>query len=563
MPSDAAAAARRARGGGRRPPWAEALAVGLGAGLLGLGLLWPLPRVVGTGLATAPGAEGPAHLWSWWALGAAGHPLRAQVPLVAWPEGLPVHGIDPLHGLLYQLGALAGPGAGFALVQLAGLAVAGLGAWALAREAGADRPGRLLAAALGTAAPTVVGAAVDGITEGLGAGWVGLQLALLLGLLRQPGPGRAVAWGLALAAAAWSGPYNAVFSALVSGPVLLWHGRRARWTLPAGALGLVLAAPVLRAALALEAGRPGAAGRTPAERPGPAAAGAWRGAWREGADLLDLVLPDVWTGAAAAPTTAYLGPVLLALVAAGLWRGGGRGHRAWAAGAALAAAVALGPWLVVAGQPVVVGSAELRPPAALLELVPVLGRLSRWYRAGAVAVLLAAPVAALAVRGLRPVLVLALGLVAVLDLRLGSPVPWPVPVVPLPLATVLVDQPGPFFELPPVHPLGQPPLVADENLLHQVIHGQPSNATRNNRRSALADTPPARQLQRAVIQGGPDGAATLQAAAAELAGLGFQRLVLYPARLPPAAGDRAAAALGPPVAQDAAVVVFALPAGTP
>jgi hypothetical protein len=552
-----------------RPPPAPDLAEGAGVVLLVSTLaglwLWPLPVVWPTALAVAPEGEGVAHLWSWWALDEAGALIGAHVERIAVPDGLWVHGIDPLHGVLFGLARPLGPGAGFALVQVVGLLLAGLAGWALAREAGADRGGRLLAAVLGSAAPTVVGAAADGITEGLGVGWVGLQLAALLALLRSPRAGLALAWALCLGAAAWSGPYNAVFSAMVAVPVLGLQLRRApdrlRWVLPAGLTGLALAAPVLRAAVSLEAGRPGAAGRAPPER--PATVVDWRGAWREGADLLDLLLPDWLTGGvAAAPTTAYLGLGLLGLAALA----GARRERTaawpWLLGGGAAATVALGPWLVVAGEPVVLLGRELRPPVAGLELLPLLGRLSRWYRAGAVATLLLVPAAALAVRGWPRWRVGLVALLVVLDLRLGSPVPWPLPVVPVPQDTVLEGVSGPFLELPRVHPLRQAGQLADENLLLQVVHGEATSATRNNRSTSLSESPELRQLERVVRRQPVDGVEVLRQVAPELRALGYRALVLYPDRLPAGAPGVVEAALGPPVARDSRVVVFLLPSGS-
>ena len=112
----------------------------------------------------------------------------------------------------------------------------------------------------------------------------------------------------------------------------------------------------------------------------------------EGADALDLLVPGALTGVADWATTAYLGPVLVVAATAGLWRE--RRLWPWAVGAAAFASLALGPFLVVGGE--VLGSVT---PGRLLEALPGLDRLSRWYRAGAVAVLLLAPVAARSSRG--------------------------------------------------------------------------------------------------------------------------------------------------------------------
>ena len=151
-----------------------------------------------------------------------------------------------------------------------------------------------------------------------------------------------------------------------------------------------------------------------------------------------------------------------------------------------------------------------------------------------------------------------LGLLLVAELRVGSPVPWPLPTVPVPTETVLQAHTGPFLELPRVHPLGQPGVVADENLLLQVVHGKPTSATRNNRRTAVADMPATRRIERVMRQCPPDGARQLAQAAPDLVALGYRQLVLFPARLPACARAVAAEGLGPPLAGDAQVIVFAL-----
>jgi len=502
-----------------------------GAVLVGLLVYWPLPLVLADGLVTAPTGEGPDHLWRWWAVTEAGALRGATVGLLDHPTGQWVHCVDPLHALLARVVGwpLLGPSGGFAVVQLLGVVVGALAGHQLAFETGSDRAGRLVAAAAGGSAPTLVAAGLDGITEGLGVGWVGLQLAFLLRLVRAPGWRPALGVALGLTAAAWTGPYNAVFAALVDLPVAIFALRRTRWPLVAGAVGGLGALPVLTAALSHADERPGGVARALAER--PPAVEAWRGAWREGADVLDLLLPVGLTGhAAEAATTGYLGLVLLVAAGVGLWRSRRASSRALGVGALTFAALALGPFLVVGGEVVTVGLAELRPPAAVLEQVPVLSRLSRWYRAAAVAVLLLAPLAGLAVTGRRLRWSLGLAVLIVADARFGMPVAWPGPTVRMPAPSDWVVIEGPVAEVPSVHPLHSPGHIADYNLLAQIFHEQPSLSTIDARPgNRVQGGLPA--IERALRQLPSDADALLRSGVKQLADDGFDHLVVYPAHL--------------------------------
>ena len=150
--------------------------------------LWPLPVVARGGLVGVSHSEVATHLWGWWAVGREGGLVGAHTDLLAFPEGLEVQLIDPLHRLPWMLGsALGGPTWGWALVLLWGLWVAGIAGLLLAREAGAGAAGQVLGAVAAGSAATMVGVGADGITEGLGAGWVGIQLVALLWLARASG----------------------------------------------------------------------------------------------------------------------------------------------------------------------------------------------------------------------------------------------------------------------------------------------------------------------------------------------------------------------------------------
>ena len=516
--------------------------------LVACGVFWPLPLHLTDSLVTIPTGEAPEHVWRWWVGEQVGWPWGGDFDGLNHPDGLSVHVIDPLNGLMAR--ALGwwwgGPAAGHAVVQVMGVLVSGLAGHLLADETGADRSGRILGAAAGLAIPTVVGAGIDGITEGLGLGWVGLQLAMMLRVVRTQ-KWRDVAWAaLALGGAAWSGPYTLVFSALVDGVLVVVMARRTRLPIVASAVAAVLALPIIGSAFTLVDQAPGGAGRHAMEY--PPAVTAWRGAWREGADLLDLLVPAWVTGASAdAPTTGYLGLFWLGLVGWGAVRAVRSGHLRvvgpWLGGSIAFAVLALGPLVVVAGEVATLGTAELWAPAAFLESVPVLGRLSRWYRAAAVAVLLSIPVAVHAVRGRSTGLALLLAALVVLDARTGSPAPFPVPLVSVD-ALDSVAWSGAVAELPPVHPLGAPGVVADRNLLLQTLHGRPTSGTIEARPGAATEHPGLKGLERVLRLRPPDGGALMESARRQLVADGYHTLLLYDALLPDGAVEVVAAALG-------------------
>lgn len=545
-------------GGGavRGIPAVDPAAAGL---VLGLPLIaaWPLPIAWQEGLLAAPSGEAVRHVWAWWAALEAGQPFGGMSTLLGAPDGAWAPVIDPLHLLLAAapMGVL-GPAAGHAFVLWVGLMVSGLAGLLLARESGLDGPGQRVGAALGASVPGLLGVVVDGMTEGLGAGWVGLQLALLLALVRDPRFVRVPPLALALVAAVHAGPYNAVWCALLDAVVGLAALRRTRLPLLAGGAAGVASLPFLVSALGQDPDQPGGALRTAPLPPPPV--DAWRGAWRDGADLLDLFVPAPLTGHALTASTAYLGVVAVTLAAVGAWRWQRSGGRPapWVAGSLALAVLALGPFLVVAGEVPTLGGHRLGLPAGLLERVSPLDRITRWYRAGAVAVLLLSPLVGRAVpRRAWPVAVLLI----VLDARLGAPVPCSLPVRSLPTVTPLAALEGPFAELPDVQPLGDPARPADQNLALQMVHGQPLGRARDDAAAGVRERPGLALLRRAWRQ--PAGRAAADMArqgARSLAGEGFRHLVIYPSRLPGVGRANLVAALGAPVAEDAALLVFAI-----
>jgi len=198
--------------------------------------------------------------------------------------------------------------------------------------------------------------------------------------------------------------------------------------------------------------------------------------------VLDLFLPGFLTpDIAGAPATAYLGIVLLLALAMGARRW--EGSRPWLLGGLAMAVLSLGPWWVIGGRAIEIAGWAVPAPAALLEEIPLLDRISRWYRAGAVALLLCIPVAVRALPGRRILLLAPLILV---DARFGAPLPSTFYRLPLPADPALQELTGPIAEIPMDHPIFPPehPSYAEDrvaglNLLYQLSHGQPTSASLN------------------------------------------------------------------------------------
>ena len=110
--------------------------------------------------------------------------------------------------------------------------------------------------------------------------------------------------------------------------------------------------------------------------------------------------------------------------------------------------------------------------------VPVLGRVTRWYRAGAVATLLLAPLVSL--HGRRgPAATLGLVGLLIVDTLLLSPLAWPLRETPLPaVAAYEALPPGAVLELPRRTSAEPPPgQWRDRTALAQTLHGRPLAGT--------------------------------------------------------------------------------------
>jgi hypothetical protein len=527
-------------------------------------LLWPLPQVATQQLLTAPEYEGASHLWGLWAAWQEASPVRIRSTLLAWPSGVDLVLVDPIHLPAFGLGlALSGPVLGFNLVVLQGLLVAGLAGALLARESGGAP---WLGALASMAVPGLVGASGDGITEDLAVGFVALFAALLLRARRLGGPGPALLAALGLGLCGWAGPYNALLAALVLvGISLVPRPSLAslRRSAGVGLGGLILAAPPLWAVLRARSSElPGAAARAgiPAPDVGP---DRFRGGLMHGVDLLDPWLPAALTGGLPPiGHSAYLGLVALGAGLFASWRQ--PRLRLPLAGIGLLLLLGLGPWLSLAGRPVELGGEALMAPAGWLMLaIPPLARLSRWYRAALLAGLLLAPLAAAAAgQDRRARALLAAALLA--DTLLLAPLAWPLPATPLPgaaLVEALEDlPPGALLELP-LSTTGSPPPGdwRDVGPLLQTRHGRPLGG-------AMMGLPPseqARRAQRAVLELARGGGMSPRERQA-LTEAGF-RAVLVRTRfvqLPPEGPERLSLCLGPLLHEEEGLRLHAIEEGS-
>lgn len=519
-------------------------------------LLWPAPLVFTTHVLSAPDQEAVSHLWGLWAALDALDPVVVHTDRIHWPLGFSFVLIEPGNLPWFALGSVLGPVAGFNMVLLGGVMVVGVAGALLTRAAGGDGAHQSLGAVVAMATPALVAGAGEGISESFAVGWVGVALGALLLHLKQD---RGWRWGvlaaLALALGVWGGPYNALWGAVLCGAVGLWRLRDWRRTLPIAAAALILSSPAaLPLLLMRREGLPGTATRMEWDPPLPDAEG-FRGGFKLGADLVDPFLPDLLIGGVPEVShTAYLGLAALIMAVVAVVRQ--RRRWPWLAGALALALLSLGPWLVVWGHPLSLGDGSVSAPAGALGwLLPPLQRLTRWYRAAAVAGMLLAPLVAMALEGrwrwLAGGLVLA-------DALLLSPGAWPVHHFDARPSGVWaqLDRPGAVVDLPPDQywfvPEGG---VRERNLLEQTWHGRPSAATFFNLSGGAAGSPPVRDLL-ALAKGRKRA---LVHDPQHLADLGYAWVVLDLTRIPDARTDRLEEALGPPVAQDERYLVYELP----
>ena len=547
------------------------LALGLILFGLPLLLLWPGPAVWRTDVLAAPDQEAATHIWGLWAALREGQPLFIHSTLLGWPAGVRLVLVDAANLPAFALGqALGGPAAGYNSVLYFGLVLQGVAGALLARTVGGAP---WLGAIAAMACPTLLSNAADGMTEGFAVGWVGVQLAALLRALRGDGKGWALLAVLGLALAWYGGPYNGLFAALIDAVVglsalIAARMRPADLRVVAARLGSIAAG----AALLISPLAYGILFLRDAELPGSEVRAGlpkivnnpliFRGGVQTGADLLDPLLPGALTGGEAPIShTAYLG--LAAVLIAALMVARDRRRWRWLAGAACFCALSLGPYLYLRGVALNVGGHALLGPAGVLTLIlPPLGRLTRWYRAGAVATLLLAPLVSLAGKG-RPLRGLVLGVALVADALLAAPLAWPLHATPLPESApyAALQGEGAILELPR-NTTGEPPPGGwrDLTALAQTLHGRPVPGT-----IMRLPTPPGAAEHTQSVQGLLRTGGWPAQDRERVLSDGYRWLAIYLDRAPLTERMRANlnACLGEPLAEGKALVLWSLVASAP
>lgn len=430
----------------RRPVLLAALLyLGLGMGVAAPVLGDPTRLALGH-----PETDTYNHLWGYWHV--AGQLLSGRSPFSApglgWPDGGQLYFID-LFGALLTLPAqlLLGPVFAYNLGVVLNVALAGLGAFLLARHLGYASAAAGFAGLAYATTPHLFGQLYDGITETAGIGWLPLSV---LGALRwrdDPRPASGALAGVALGCATLASFYYGLFSGLFVGAVLLAHGRPRAWLRPLAwrsALAFLIALGVVAgpALLAFRATLSAPDALVTREE-------GFVALTLTGHNMVDL-LSFFRPGRVYSPdlralfdealiVVVYVGWTLLLAAGAALWRARRRDAeraalRPWLAGALICFVLALGPYLYVGGAYASLpGDRPLPLPfLALLDMLPIFSRISHAFRFAVPLGLCLSMLAAGWVRAQRRPGLAAVGLGAVwlVELALLSPAVLPLPVSP-------------------------------------------------------------------------------------------------------------------------------------
>ena len=233
--------------------------------LLSIAITWPLAARLTT---HAPGSnlwngrlvffETPVNLWNLWWFRHAVLELRQspfECAYLFYPYGanLWFHSLAPLPA---AIGAAMQPPLGLIathnLLVLASFTASGVASAALARYMGLDRAAAFFAGAVYAFAPAVLSHLYVGHFELLWTAWMPAVLLLFLQLLDRDGSAwmRAMLLGLYFAAAAYTSPYYAVYSAELLTIVaavrwrLFWRPAVLKQVVVAAAIALTAAAPL-------------------------------------------------------------------------------------------------------------------------------------------------------------------------------------------------------------------------------------------------------------------------------------------------------------------------------
>lgn len=424
---------------------AALLYLGLGALLAAPALRDPTRWALGH-----PETDTYNHLWGYWhvvgQLSQGRSPLDA--PGLGWPGGGRLYFIDMLGALLTAPAQLLlGPVFAYNLGLALNVALAGLGAYLLARHLRYPLAAALFAGLAYATTPHLLGQIYDGISETAGIGWLPLCVLSTLRWREQPSVRSGALAGATLAMASLASFYYGLFSGLFVGALLLdWMVARPRalarpgvWRsgLAFAATLLVLAGPALwlfnqslGAPDALVTRDEGFVSLT-----------------LTGHNMVDL-LSFFRPGRTYSPdlrerfdealiVVVYVGWTLLLAAGAALLRARTRpaereALRPWLVGALISFVLSLGPYLYVAGSYASLpGDRPLPLPfLALLSSLPIFSRISHAFRFAVPLGLCVSMLAAGWVRTRRrPGLVAAaLSGIWLLELALLSPAVLPLPV---------------------------------------------------------------------------------------------------------------------------------------
>lgn len=426
-------------------------------------LSWPLPLVFTDHVLAHPHGEAAAHLWGLW--NGLSHGPLIDSPHLRYPDGFRIVLVDPGNLPTFALGSPLGPAAAYNTALFFGFVVAGVGGALLSHTAGGNP---WVGALVAMCAPGLVAAGSEGTTEDFGVGWVIVQLAFLGRWVRGKRPSDLILGALSLSMAWYTGPYNGVWAsgldACVGVGLLVTNRAGALRAAAMGALSTLLVSPLAWAVLTLrDPGMPGGSqhphsGHVPEPFPNPEF---FRGGLWHGADLTDPWLPVLLTGGEAPVSrTAYVGLFALVLSVWAVWRR--RELLPLLLGSLAFTVVSFGPWLYVFGETV-----AMAPIGWLESVVEPVTRLTRWYRAGAVAALLLAPLVASLphARFLVPLIVV--------DTLFLAPLKWPLHATPLPDVGPLAQESGALLEVP-AFVTGMPPdgEWLDHTAMAQLVHGR-------------------------------------------------------------------------------------------
>ena len=425
----------------RRQSLGAAAAYGVLAVIMGLpALLADQPSLLGH-----PESDVWKHAWGhWWVREQLGHgALSTFTTLQNFPWGGTLFVIDPLNAAASSLLQGVLPlYAAFNVVVLAQLAFGGWAAWRLAYAVTGDGFASAVAGVVYGFSPWMLAYSVaSGVSETLGIGWIPLAAVVTLRTASTASKRDAVLAGLCLAGAGLSSWYYLVFAVVLCVFLLVASAFGVSDTLPpprGSSLRALLLAPLVAGLLlaplawAFISSIQGDASLGPRDRAAFTASKEYRDGFFRVTDFVvpgksRLRLSMVVDRLAKTP---YVGWVALLLALAGLRRDWGRA-RPWGAGAALFFVLSLGPAILLTDA----FATEYDVNLVYLVGRPLLGfALSTSpYR---IHVLTLLCVGVLAAMGLaeatrkRPVLGLAVALLALAETCWLSPAPFPLPVSP-------------------------------------------------------------------------------------------------------------------------------------